>query len=67
MDTVILILTGLFLLVITIYLIGYVNEMINHAEDISREYWNEYWEREEDDESTVFFETAEETRCDDFK
>ena len=49
MGTILLIGVCIFVLWIVAYTTGYMFEMIFHPEDISREYWNEYWGRDDTD------------------
>jgi len=46
METVIIIGVVLFVLLVVIYSAGYMFEMILYPEEIAKEYWDEYWEKE---------------------
>ncbi len=55
---------GFFLIVIVICLIGItfeMNQVDEVIEDTAQDYWDEYWEREEEDGCEDFFATTEET------
>ena len=66
MDTAILFAVGVFLCVIVVWLIGYTFEM-NQVNDVSQEYWDEYWGRGDEGESEEIYGTSAETGHDDSK